>query len=59
MNCLGCHLANKKAPVYVIFENEHVCCILDCAPYNEGHVLILPKKMYVISMSLIETWQLQ
>ncbi|WP_342472657.1 HIT family protein [Metasolibacillus sp. FSL H7-0170] len=44
MNCLGCHLANKKAPVYVIFENEHVCCILDCAPYNEGHVLILPKK---------------
>lgn len=44
MECLGCNLANKKEAVYVVFEDEFVCCILDHAPYNEGHVLILPKK---------------
>ncbi|QQZ07732.1 HIT family protein [Heyndrickxia vini] len=44
MNCLGCKLANKKETVNVVFEDEYVCCILDHYPYNEGHVLILPKK---------------
>ena len=44
MSCLGCRLANQQAMVYAVFEDEHVCCILDRDPYNEGHVLILPKK---------------
>lgn len=44
MACLGCQLANKELPVYVVFEDEHVCCILDHDPFNEGHVLILTKQ---------------
>ena len=44
MPCFGCHLANGKEDVYVVFEDEYVCCILDRSPYNEGHVLILPKR---------------
>jgi histidine triad (HIT) family protein len=44
MECLGCKLANKDEPVYVVYEDDYVCCILDHAPFNEGHVLILPKK---------------
>jgi histidine triad (HIT) family protein len=44
MNCLGCNLANKIETANVVFEDEYVCCILDHSPYNEGHVLILPKK---------------
>jgi len=44
MNCLGCHLANKEETVHIVFEDEYVCCILDHSPYNEGHVLLLPKK---------------
>ncbi|MBB6175947.1 diadenosine tetraphosphate (Ap4A) HIT family hydrolase [Anoxybacillus tengchongensis] len=44
MNCLGCNLANKVEAVNVVFEDDYVCCILDHNPYNEGHVLILPKK---------------
>lgn len=44
MECLGCDLANKRKPVYTVFENEHVCCFLDHNPYNEGHLLIVPKK---------------
>ncbi|MEH7275159.1 HIT family protein [Neobacillus vireti] len=44
MACLGCNLANKILPVYVVYEDDFVCCFLDHEPYNEGHVLILPKK---------------
>ncbi|UVI29636.1 HIT family protein [Paenibacillus spongiae] len=43
MYCLGCNLANQRAPVHVVFEDDYVCCFLDHNPYNEGHVLILPK----------------
>ncbi|WP_042474004.1 HIT family protein [Bacillus ndiopicus] len=46
MTCLGCNLANKEIAVNVVFENDEVCCILDHNPYNEGHVLILPKKHF-------------
>lgn len=44
MNCLGCQLANHQRTVYLIWENEDVSCILDYMPFNEGHVLILPKR---------------
>lgn len=27
-----------------MFEDGYVCCILDHDPFNEGHVLILPKR---------------
>jgi len=43
-DCIGCMLANKKEAVHVVYEDEHVCCFLDHLPYNEGHVLIVPKK---------------
>jgi histidine triad (HIT) family protein len=44
LECLGCNLANKNLPVHVIFEDEYVCCFLDHEPFNEGHIMILPKK---------------
>jgi histidine triad (HIT) family protein len=44
MECLGCNLANKNLPVHVVFEDEYVCCFLDHEPFNEGHIMILPKK---------------
>ncbi|MDG5473721.1 HIT family protein [Jeotgalibacillus sp. ET6] len=46
MKCLGCSLANKMAPVNVVYENDFVCCILDHDPFNEGHVMILPKEHF-------------
>ncbi|MHA6480995.1 HIT family protein [Paenibacillus sp. strain BS8-2] len=46
MQCLGCSLANKHEPVYVVLEDEYICCFLDHNPFNEGHTLILPKKHY-------------
>ncbi len=44
MECLGCQLANKNLSVHVVFEDDYVCCFLDHDPFNEGHVLILPKE---------------
>ena len=44
LECFGCNLANKREPANVVWENDYVCCILDHEPYNEGHILILPKK---------------
>ncbi|MBM7095098.1 HIT family protein [Bacillus sp. H-16] len=41
--CLGCRLANGLEPVHVVYEDEAVCCILDHEPFNEGHVMVLPK----------------
>lgn len=46
MKCFGCSLANKMIPVNVVYENIFVCCILDHDPFNEGHVMILPKEHY-------------
>jgi diadenosine tetraphosphate (Ap4A) HIT family hydrolase len=44
MSCLGCDLANEKLPVHTVYEDELVCCFLDIDPFNEGHILILPKR---------------
>jgi len=47
MDCLGCRIANGREPdVHIVYENELVACVLDIAPFNEGHTLILPKKHY-------------
>ncbi|PAD88046.1 HIT family protein [Niallia circulans] len=46
MDCIGCKLANKNESVYVVYEDDYVCCFLDHRPFNEGHTLILPKKHF-------------
>lgn len=43
-HCLGCQLSNHQLPTYIVYENEYVTCILDHAPFNSGHTLILPKQ---------------
>ncbi|AIQ53181.1 HIT family protein [Paenibacillus sp. FSL R7-0331] len=48
MECLGCRIANGIEPnLNIIFQNELITCVLDIAPFNEGHTLILPKKHYL------------
>lgn len=47
MECLGCRIANGIEPdLNIVYENEFITCVLDIAPFNEGHTLILPKKHY-------------
>ncbi|WP_058308216.1 HIT family protein [Gracilibacillus massiliensis] len=47
INCLGCRLSNKVQPINIVYENDYITCILDHAPFNEGHTLILPKQHFV------------
>ncbi|WNQ13290.1 HIT family protein [Paenibacillus aurantius] len=48
MECLGCRIANGREPgVNTVYENELLACVLDIAPFNEGHALILPKQHYL------------
>ncbi|MFD0677570.1 MULTISPECIES: HIT family protein [unclassified Paenibacillus] len=48
MGCLGCRIANGNEPnLNMVYENELVACVLDIAPFNEGHLLILPKEHYL------------
>jgi len=48
MTCLGCRIAAGIEPnLNIVFENALVTCVLDIAPFNEGHVLIIPKKHYL------------
>lgn len=47
MECLGCKIANGIEPnLNIVYENRFITCVLDIAPFNEGHLLILPKKHY-------------
>lgn len=46
MDCLGCRIANKIEDVHVVYEDELIICILDIEPFNEGHLLILPKNHF-------------
>ncbi|WP_435163829.1 HIT family protein [Paenibacillus glycanilyticus] len=48
MDCLGCRIANGLEPdLHIVYENEYATCVLDIAPFNEGHLLILPKQHYL------------
>ncbi|MGG7165736.1 HIT family protein [Clostridium ihumii] len=43
--CLGCKLANKEnVDVYRIYDNDFFSVILNKAPFNEGHLLVMPKR---------------
>ncbi len=45
-NCIFCKLANGVFPTNKIYEDDDFTVILDVAPANAGHSLILPKQHY-------------
>ena len=45
-NCIFCKIANGEIPSRTIEENDMFKVVLDVAPANKGHVLILPKEHY-------------
>jgi len=48
MECLGCRIVKQLEPeVNIIYEDNHIVCVLDIAPFNDGHLLILPKAHYM------------
>ena len=45
-NCIFCKIANGEIPAYTVYEDDTFRAILDAAPANEGHILIIPKEHY-------------
>ena len=45
-DCIFCKLANGVFPTNKIYEDDDFTVILDAAPANKGHALILPKQHY-------------
>lgn len=43
MGCIFCKIANGEIPSATVFEDEDFRVILDIAPANPGHCLVLPK----------------
>ena len=42
-DCIFCKLANGEIPVKKVYEDDKFSVILDAAPANLGHCLVLPK----------------
>ncbi|MGI2297770.1 HIT family protein [Paenibacillus sp. GXUN7292] len=56
MKCLGCRIVNELEPeVNIVYENQYLVCVLDIAPFNDGHMLIMPKEHYLDVEEIDET----
>lgn len=45
-NCVFCQIVNKKAPCYLVYEDQNFIAFLDIYPRVKGHTLLIPKKHY-------------
>jgi histidine triad (HIT) family protein len=53
-NCIFCKIANKDIPAKILHEDDDIICILDINPASEGHIIVFPKKHYMIMPHLPE-----
>lgn len=47
-------IVNKKVPAKIIYEDENHLAFLDIAPFEKGHILVIPKKEYITIMEMPE-----
>ena len=45
-DCIFCRIISGEIPSTTIYENSKFKVIMDIAPANKGHVLLLPKEHY-------------
>jgi histidine triad (HIT) family protein len=41
--CIFCKIIAGQIPAYKVYEDEHTFAFLDIAPFEKGHVLVVPK----------------
>jgi histidine triad (HIT) family protein len=56
-NCIFCKIVSKEIPAKILHEDDDVICILDINPASEGHILVMPKKHYMILPHIPEPLQ--
>lgn len=52
--CIFCQLISGSKESYKVYEDDKVLAILDIAPANKGHVLLIPKMHYPIMPAVPE-----
>ena len=45
-DCLFCKIISGEIPSFKIYEDAETLAILDIAPVNKGHTLVIPKQHY-------------
>lgn len=43
-DCVFCKIIARKIPSSVVYEDEHTFAFLDIAPFEKGHVLVVPRE---------------
>ncbi len=43
-NCVFCDIVERRAPAWILFEDEHTMAFLDIFPFTRGHLLVIPKR---------------
>ena len=41
--CIFCKIVSGQIPAFKVYEDEHTFAFLDIAPFEKGHVLVVPK----------------
>ena len=42
-HCIFCDILARKAPVSMVYQDEHCAAFMDIQPVNAGHVLVIPR----------------
>ena len=45
-DCLFCKIIAGEIQAYKVYEDDQVLAILDIAPVNPGHILVIPKQHF-------------
>jgi histidine triad (HIT) family protein len=55
--CVFCEIVKRKEKSTIIYEDKDILSFMDKAPFNSGHVLVIPKKhyKYIFDMNEKET----
>jgi histidine triad (HIT) family protein len=42
--CVFCDIIGRRAPAYIVYEDDSTLAFLDIFPFTRGHLLVVPKR---------------
>ncbi len=42
--CAFCDIVERRAPAWIVYEDENTLAFLDLFPFTRGHLLVIPKR---------------
>ena len=43
-SCVFCEIAARRAPGYIVYEDDTTVAFLDLFPFTRGHLLVIPRR---------------